>query len=175
MSDAHLRLLRRVAARRRQGIRRGAAMAPADMSGERTTSPDQLARLRVRGVPVVERPVVALDSANGRLRHVRLQDGETLDRDALFFYVGWRLRTDVARALGCELRDDGSIVVDAAQATSVDRVYAAGNCADPRALVPTAAGAGVAAAVAINARLTVEDADRAVAASAPPQSATQVR
>jgi hypothetical protein len=35
MSDAHLRLLRRVAARRRKGIRRSAAMAPSDMSEER--------------------------------------------------------------------------------------------------------------------------------------------
>ena len=99
---------------------------------------------------------------------------QALDRDALFFHIGWRLRTDLARALSCELRDDRSIVVDAAQATSVDRVYAAGNCTDPRALVPTAAGTGVAAAVAVNARLTVEDADRAVAASAQPQSAPQV-
>jgi thioredoxin reductase len=106
-----------------------------------------------------------LDSDNGRLRRVRLDDGQTLDRDALFFYVGWRVRNDLARALGCELRDDGSIAVDADQATTIDRVYAAGNCSEPRALVPTAAGSGAAAAaaVAINARLCFEDADRAVA------------
>jgi thioredoxin reductase len=59
-----------------------------------------------------------------------------LDRDALFFYVGWRPRFDVARTLGCRLGDDGSIAIDSAQATTVDRVYAAGNRADPRALVP---------------------------------------
>jgi hypothetical protein len=35
MSDAHLRLLRRVAAQRRKGVRRSAAMAPGDMSEER--------------------------------------------------------------------------------------------------------------------------------------------
>jgi thioredoxin reductase len=143
--------------------------------GPHDLAPDQLAGLQARGVPVIDTPVVTLDSANGRLRHIRLKNGEALDCDALFFYVGWQLRTDLARALGCELRDDGSIVVDAAQATSVDGVYAAGNCVDPRALVPTAAGAGVAAAVAINARLTVEDADRAVAASGLPQSAPHVR
>src|SRR4051812_28041260 len=144
-------------------------------NGPHGLAPDELARVHARGVGVVETPVVALDSADGRLRRVRLEGGETLDRDALFFHVGWRLRTELARALGCALRDDGSIVVDAAQATSVDRVYAAGNCADPRALVPTAAGAGVAAAVAINARLTGEDADRAVAASGPSRSAARVR
>jgi pyruvate/2-oxoglutarate dehydrogenase complex dihydrolipoamide dehydrogenase (E3) component len=105
-----------------------------------------------------------------RLVDVQVAAGWTL-ADALFFYVGWQLRTELARALDCALRDDGSIVVSTDQATSVDRIYAAGNCADPRALVPTAAGAGVAAAVAINPRMSVEDANRAVASSGALRSA----
>src|ERR687885_2062267 len=135
-------------------------------NGPHDLGADELARVRALGIPVVETPVAALEGdADGRLRRVRLDSGETLERDALFFYVGWRLRNDVARTLGCELRDDGSIAVDSEQATTVDRVYAAGNCADPRALVPAAAGSGVAAAVAINVRLSLEDADRALASS----------
>jgi thioredoxin reductase len=132
-------------------------------NGPHNLAADQLARVEAIGVPVIETPVAGLDSHDGRLRHVRLGDDETLDRDALFFYVGWRLRTDLARTLGCELRDDGSIAVDANQATTVDRVYAAGNASDPRALVPAAAGSGTTAAVAINTRLRFEEADRAVA------------
>jgi thioredoxin reductase len=135
-------------------------------NGPHGLAADQLARVRAVGVPVIESPVVALDSDNGRLRQVRLGDGQTLDREALFFYVGWRLRTHIARTLGCELRDGGSIAVDANQATTVNRVYAAGNCSEPRALVPTAAGSGTTAAVAINTRLSFEDADRAVARTA---------
>jgi thioredoxin reductase len=128
----------------------------------------QLARVHALGVPIIEAPVVALDSdAGGRLRRLRLDDGETLDRDALFFYIGWQFRNDVARSLGCQLRDDGSIAVDSSQATTVDRIYAAGNCADPRALVPAAAGSGATAAVAINTRLSVENADDAVTSFAP--------
>jgi thioredoxin reductase len=128
----------------------------------------QLARLHALGVPIIEAPVVALDSdAGGRLRRLRLDDGETLNRDALFFYIGWQFRNDVARSLGCQLRDDGSIAVDPSQATTVDRIYAAGNCADPRALVPAAAGSGASAAVAINTRLSVENADDAVTSFAP--------
>ena len=120
--------------------------------------------MQALGIPIIETPVVAIDSDDGgRLRRLRLDAGETLDRDALFFYVGWQFRNDVARRLGCQLRDDGSIAVDSSQGTTVDRVYAAGNCADPRALVPAAVGAAAAAAVAINACLSVEDADRAVA------------
>jgi thioredoxin reductase len=134
-------------------------------NGPHNLAADQLARVQAVGVPVIETPVVGLDSDNGRLRRVRLGDGQTLDRDGLFFYVGWRLRNDVARTLGCELRDDGSIAVGSDQATTIDRVYAAGNCSEPRALVPAAAGSGATAAVAINARLSFEDADSAVARS----------
>ncbi|MEA2340404.1 MAG: hypothetical protein QOG11_481 [Solirubrobacteraceae bacterium] len=133
--------------------------------GPHELAADQLLRVQAIGVPIVETPIAGLDGDNGQLRHVRLEDGRTLDRDALFFYVGWRLRNELARTLGCELRDDDSVVADADQATTVDRVYAAGNCSEPRALVPAAAGAGATAAVAINARLSFEDADSAVAPS----------
>jgi thioredoxin reductase len=127
-------------------------------NGPHELAVDQLERVHALGIRIIETPVVALDGGDdGRLRRIRLDGGETLDRDALFFYVGWRLRNDVARALGCRLRDDGSVAVDAEQATTVDRVYAAGNCAEPQALVPTASGSGVTAAVAINVRLSFED------------------
>ncbi|MDX6708114.1 MAG: hypothetical protein QOI48_3960 [Solirubrobacteraceae bacterium] len=133
---------------------------------------DQLARLDARGIPIIETPVAELDAdKDGRLRRVRLENGQTIDRDALFFYVGWELRNDLARTLGCQLRTDGSVAVDSEQATSVDRVYAAGNCAEPRALVPTATGSGVTAAVAINVRLSLEDADHAVAHARVPATA----
>ena len=130
-------------------------------NGPHDLAAHELAHVHALGIPIIKTPVVALDGdGTGRLRRVRLDNGETLDRDALFFYVGWRLRNDVARTLGCRLSDDGSVAVDSGQATTVDRVYAAGNCVEPRALVPTAAGSGVTAAVAINTRLSFEDADR---------------
>ena len=81
----------------------------------------------------------------------------------------------IARTLGCELRDDGSITVDASQETTVERIYAAGNCTDPRALVPASAGSGVTAAVAINARLSLDDADQAVADLGARSPAARVR
>ena len=143
--------------------------------GAHGLSGDELARVEALGVPVIETPVAGLDSEDGRLRRIRLDDGRVVERDALFFYVGWRLRSDLARTLGCELRDDGSIAVDGDQATTVDRVYAAGNCAEPRALVPVAAGSGVTGAVAINARLSFEDADRAVARSLADAPASEAR
>ena len=53
---------------------------------------DQLARVQALGITIIQTPVVALSSDDGgRLRHLHLDAGEALDRDALFFYVGWQL------------------------------------------------------------------------------------
>jgi thioredoxin reductase len=53
--------------------------------------------------------------------------------------------------------DNGWVAVDASGRTSVAGVWAAGNAADPRAQVITAAGEGSAAAIAINNDLVDEE------------------
>jgi thioredoxin reductase len=53
--------------------------------------------------------------------------------------------------LGCAVDETGFAIVDATGLTSTPGVWAAGNVVDPRAQVITAAGAGSAAAIAINA------------------------
>jgi len=65
--------------------------------------------------------------------------------------------------LHCEVDASGFVTVDATSRTSASGVWAAGNVVDPRAQVISAAGAGSAAAIAINADLVQED----VAVAAP--------
>jgi thioredoxin reductase len=81
-----------------------------------------------------------------------------------------RPRAALATALGCAL-DEGGFVVAAAEdrQTSVDRVYAAGNCADPMQNVPLAIADGARAGVAVNVRLVDEGSTSrpAPAATAP--------
>jgi thioredoxin reductase len=55
--------------------------------------------------------------------------------------------------LGCEVDEAGFVNVDPTGRTSVVGVWAAGNVVDPRAQVITSAGAGSAAAIALNADL----------------------
>lgn len=68
-------------------------------------------------------------------------------------------------SLECELDAAGFAIVDATGRTSRPGVWAAGNVVDPRLQVITSAGAGSAAAIAINADLVREDVDRAVEAA----------
>jgi thioredoxin reductase len=67
--------------------------------------------------------------------------------------------------LGCQIDHLGAIVVDGVGATSIPGVWAAGNAANPRAQVITAAGEGSAAAIAINADLVEEDVRNALRAA----------
>ena len=79
--------------------------------------------------------------------------------------------------LGCERNEAGFPLVDGTGLTSVPGVWAAGNVADPRAQVITSAGAGSAAAIAINAELVQEDVERAIAdpAERPFSAVTEAR
>ena len=110
-----------------------------------------------------------------RLRRVRLADGEMLDRDALFFYVGWRLRsTSPARWAAGWATTAPSPSTQAKQRPSTASTQP-GTAPTAGARFPAAAGSGVTAAVAINARLSFEDADRAVADSRAPAPASEAR
>jgi thioredoxin reductase len=130
---------------------------------------EELDQLEARGVRVVRGEVARLVVDADRLIGVQLIDGHVIERTAVFIRPGMKAHADgLLNALGCELTEAGFAMVDATGRTSTPGVWAAGNVADPRAQVITAAGAGSAAAIAINADLVQDDVERAVAAGAGP-------
>ncbi|HVE97054.1 MAG TPA: FAD-dependent oxidoreductase [Pseudonocardiaceae bacterium] len=70
---------------------------------------------------------------------------------------------ELLTSLGCQVDDNGWVATDATGRTSVAGVWAAGNVVDERAQAITAAGAGSAAAIAINHHLLAQDVEQAVA------------
>ena len=127
-------------------------------SGDRAAHRGRLLRRwSCDGVPVVREPVERFVAQDGRLTAIELAGRPPLERDALFFHVGLEPRTALAAALGCELDENGYIVAAAGdRQTTVDRVYAIGNCVDPMHNVPMAIADGSLAAVRINDRLVEE-------------------
>jgi thioredoxin reductase len=145
---------------------------------------DERATLDARGIAVVdgavERLVVADDGlgavrvgvdgqveqlvvADDRLHGVRLADGRTVPRAAVFIRPALRAHPDgPGAALGCATLAGGLLQTDADGRTSVPGVWAAGNAANPRAQVITAAGEGSAVAIAINTELVHDDIDTAI-------------
>ena len=91
-----------------------------------------------------------------------MDDGCVIPRDALFVPPRFVPNNVLLLGLGATVDPNGWVAVDATGRTSVRGVWAAGNIVDPRAQVITAAGAGSAAAIALNADLVDDDVRNAV-------------
>ncbi|MBF6133080.1 NAD(P)/FAD-dependent oxidoreductase [Nocardia otitidiscaviarum] len=115
------------------------------------------ARITARGVRIVDGKVSGITVADDALRAVELADGTAVARSALFVVADMIPDNTVLDALGCELTDSGFVRTDANGRTSVPGVFAAGNAADPRLQVISAAGAAAAVAIAVNTDLVEED------------------
>lgn len=141
---------------------------------------EEAAQLAARGITVVDGPVAGLEVTGDALAGVRLAAGQVVALDALVVSTRMSARSGVLRSLGLEpvaVEMGGHVVgaqipADPTGATAVPGVWVAGNVADLRAQVITAAAAGVHAGAAINADLVAEDtrvaveAHRAAAATA---------
>jgi len=126
-------------------------------------SPDELVRLEARGVRVVRGEVERLVVEADRLTGIQLVDGRVFPRTAVFIRpVNVPHNDGLLAGLGCEIDQAGLPVVDPTGRTTTVGVWAAGNVVDPRFQVITSAGAGSAAAIAINADLVQDDVARAI-------------
>jgi thioredoxin reductase len=121
-------------------------------------TPSERAALGARGVQVVDGLVARFSVVDDRLSAVQLTDGDAIPRAAVFMRPALHPRNDgLIESLRCDVDEGGFVRVDATGRTSTRGVFAAGNAANPRAQVITAAGEGSAAAIAINADLVEED------------------
>jgi thioredoxin reductase len=129
-------------------------------------------RLAARGIPIVDGPVAGLEVAGDRLTGVRLASGEVVALDALVVAPRFTARAAVLESLGIRPVNveaaghaiGSQIPADVTGATAVPGVWVAGNVADVRAQVISAAAAGLTAAAAINADLVAEETRAAVEA-----------
>jgi glutathione reductase (NADPH) len=88
--------------------------------------------------------VLAIE-ANGEGRRLILDDGGTLEVDAVLYATGRRPNTAGLglERVGVELNERGGIVVDAHYRTSVPNIYAIGDVIDHQQLTPVAIAEGM--------------------------------
>ena len=122
----------------------------------------QRSELAARAVEVVEGDVAGVVVTADALTGVEMSDGRTVPLDAVFVPPRFVPADGLLVDLGCDVDDDGWVVRDATGRTSIPGVWVAGNVANPRAQLITAAGEGSAAAIAINADLVADDVRTAV-------------
>lgn len=122
----------------------------------------QRAGLTARSIGLVEGTVQRVLIGDDRLCGVELEDGRSIGRDVLFVPPRFVPHHGLLQGLGCALDEAGWPVKDHTGQSTVAGVWVAGNVANPRAQVITAAGEGSVAAIAVNADLVDEDVRNAV-------------
>ena len=132
-------------------------------SHTRSITAGERAALEARGIAVIDGLVSSFSVVDDQLHAVRLVDGRAIPCAAVFMRPTLHSRSKyLADSLGCEVDEGGFVRADRVGKTSVAGVWVAGNAANPRAQVITAAGEGSASAIAINADLVQEDIDNAL-------------
>lgn len=98
--------------------------------------PEVVAALERLGVVVDERRATGVVERGGALVGLALEDGTELACDGVLAGGAWVQASGLAASLGCAMLPDGAIEVDEVGATSVARVFAAGDAAHRAAAGP---------------------------------------
>ncbi|MGM0400523.1 MAG: thioredoxin-disulfide reductase [Chloroflexota bacterium] len=123
---------------RRDELRAGAALRERAFANE---------KMRFVWDTVVEE-IEGEDAVTGvRVRNVKTEEEDVIPCDGVFIYIGLTPKTELFEGK-LDLNDEGYIITDKRQRTSIPGIYAAGDVQDPwfRQVV-VAAGAGAAAAI----------------------------
>jgi thioredoxin reductase len=117
---------------------------------------DDIARLTRNGVVVRDDRVARLEGT-AALERIVFATGEPLPRRAVFFTTGQTQQSDLARTLGCEINEKGTVRTGKYEATHLSGLYVAGDASRAVQWVIVAAAEGAEAAFAINTDLLKED------------------
>jgi thioredoxin reductase len=110
-------------------------------------------RLRKHGIRIRDQRIRRLKGSDGLLKEIEFAAGEPLQRDGLFFSTREYQGSDLARKLGCEIDEDGSVKTGDYEITNVPGLYVAGDASRLVQLAIVAAAEGAQAAFAINQEL----------------------
>ncbi|MGZ8899776.1 MAG: NAD(P)/FAD-dependent oxidoreductase [Limisphaerales bacterium] len=101
-------------------------------------------------VPMHLEKIVQVEHQAGHMNTLTLATGEKIAADCLFTTRGDVFHNQLAQQLGAKLDEDGQVIVDRKQHTSVRGLYAAGCVTPANCQMIIAAGDGAVAAQAIN-------------------------
>jgi thioredoxin reductase (NADPH) len=122
------------------------------LRGDDPTWSDETDRLlRAHPVDVIDEEIAGMEKReDGWLAGFEFEDGTFREYKGGFAMYGSDYHTDLAVDLGCELNDDGTVVVDDAGRTSVDGIYAVGDITQGHNQIPVAMGKGAQAGIDIH-------------------------
>jgi thioredoxin reductase len=113
--------------------------------------------LEIAGVKVNETTVHHIEGHDGQVEALVFEDGQRLERRAIFTRLTSTQHAPFVSQLGCAMASEHLVQVDEFSRTSVPGVYAAGDLANRFRQISMAVATGATAAAGINSELIAED------------------
>jgi thioredoxin reductase len=103
------------------------------------TVKDLLAKINV---PVNEKYIGRIDHENGHIQQLVFEDNSSIQLNAMYARPAFEQHCPIPQQLGCGLNEQGYLIVDGSQKTTVPGIYAAGDNTTMVRAVSTAVAAG---------------------------------
>lgn len=114
-------------------------------------------RLTRNGITIREERIERLEGTDGILERIVFAGGTAIERRAMFFTTGQTPQSALARSLGCEINEKGTVMTGEYESTHLRGLFVAGDASRAVQWVVVAAAEGAEAAFAINKDLLKDD------------------
>ena len=126
-----------------------------------TNGPDELMdaereELKRNQIALFDSPIRHIDSSDGIVRQVVLEDGSTIPCRGIFFKPELVTGSNLPRTIGCQITEWGAVAVDEFGKTNISGVYSAGDAASRMHQAIASASMGAFVAAVINNELNTE-------------------
>lgn len=125
-------------------------------NGKATLSETQQQLIKSNSIAIIEKEIDYLDHKQGKLNRIVFQDQTSIPLQAIYSRPDYTQHCTIPEELGCEINEMGLLKVDAFFQTTVEGIYASGDCSGMRA-VSVAVATGTQAGAFINNELASAD------------------
>nr|WP_294874920.1 NAD(P)/FAD-dependent oxidoreductase [uncultured Pedobacter sp.] len=125
-------------------------------NGQSTLTQEQTKRIKQHNIGIIEKEITEIEHNQGYITNVVFKDGSKQKLSAVFAKIGFKQHSTLPEELGCSINEQGFIVVDDFQRTTIPGIYAAGDNTTMFRAVSAATAAGTKAGAMINKELIEE-------------------
>lgn len=118
---------------------------------------EQREKLSQHQISIVEKRIAELTHENNHMKTIVFEDQTHAELNAIYARPDFTQQCVIPEQLGCEMTEHGVIQIDPFQKTTVDGVFACGDCANPMRAVSLAVASGTSAGAVANNDLISEE------------------
>ncbi len=123
-------------------------------SGIKDFEEDDLKTFKLNNIQIIEKEILSIEHRNGQIEKIVFKDGSSKNFDCAYGPVPFKQNSTIAKDLGCETDENGYLIVDWMQKTTIDGVFACGDNSTFMRSVANAVNSGNTAGAMINGELS---------------------